>query len=82
MANTFTPFVSTTFNAEMAFPMTNLVVPDTIKQSIESVEIVHRNKFSNKHTGFNPVKHAVDKVTGNELLIDISIMFVGSLNKK
>ena len=77
---TLTPTFTGSFNGEMVYNMTNYQVPD-FATSIDSIQIVHRNKFINKMTGFETVKYVAHKSSGDDVLVDISITLVGDLRR-
>jgi hypothetical protein len=65
----------------MVWNLTSMAISN-IEQYIESVDIVHRNKFINKRTGFETTKHAVHAVSGTDVLVDIAITYVADLPRE
>ena len=78
MANTFTPTILDTFDAQQVWATSGFAIPD-ISDYMESMSILHRSKFVVKMTGFESTKHIAGATTGNNLLVNINLTLVGSL---
>jgi hypothetical protein len=78
MANLIEPTITGSFDGEMIWDMTSITIPSSHKRYVDSIEIVHANKYINKLTGFETVKHMIHEAD-DEALINIAVNFVGDM---
>lgn len=77
---TFLPVFTGDLAGELSYTMANYAIPSAFRRSIESVSIKYRPAIEVKTTGFESVRHVIAPTSGNDILVDISIMLTGDVS--